>query len=173
MICSCWNPYWQYWNYKSSSPPWACAHPMVLPRICPSTSGICSRKPCDQRRVFREAVRVPLCRAWILVWKGLLGSDRFCSSIQPLGEWTWLYSQSSTLSVVRWHRPVPAVRLLEIQNALRHKNNKVISNTVAKKVTAVSALKNAKPASVTKNLKIHYDNARPRILFSVKKYIKS
>ncbi len=37
----------------------------------------------------------------------------------------------------------------------------------------VSALKNAKPASVTKNLKIHYDNARPRILFSVKKYIKS
>jgi hypothetical protein len=37
----------------------------------------------------------------------------------------------------------------------------------------VFALKNAKPASVTKNLKIHYDNARPNILLSVKKFIKS
>jgi len=37
----------------------------------------------------------------------------------------------------------------------------------------VSTLKNAKPASVTKSFKIHYNNARPHILFSVKNYIKS
>ena len=35
------------------------------------------------------------------------------------------------------------------------------------------SLKNAKPASVTKNFKIHYNNARPHILFSVKNDIKS
>lgn len=43
-----------------------------------------------------------------------------------------------------WSTPTDLAKLtIEIQNALRHKNNKVISATVAKKVTAVSALKNA------------------------------
>ncbi len=37
----------------------------------------------------------------------------------------------------------------------------------------VNALDKQRPTSVTKNIKIHYDNARPHIHFSVKKYIKS
>lgn len=43
-----------------------------------------------------------------------------------------------------WSTPTDLAKLsIEIQNALRNKNNKVISQTVAKKVTAVTALKNA------------------------------
>ncbi|CAH0336181.1 D-aminopeptidase [Flavobacterium sp. CECT 9288] len=43
-----------------------------------------------------------------------------------------------------WSTPTDLAKLaIEIQNALRNKNNKVISNTVAKEVTAVTALKNA------------------------------
>ena len=37
----------------------------------------------------------------------------------------------------------------------------------------VNALNKQRPTSGTKNIKIHYDNARPHIHFSVKKYIKS
>ncbi|MFN7100338.1 MAG: serine hydrolase domain-containing protein [Flavobacterium sp.] len=43
-----------------------------------------------------------------------------------------------------WSTPTDLAKIsIEIQNALRNKNNKVISNTVAKKVTEVTALKNA------------------------------
>lgn len=43
-----------------------------------------------------------------------------------------------------WSTPTDLAKLaIEMQNALRNKNNKVISNNVAKKVTAVTALKNA------------------------------
>lgn len=43
-----------------------------------------------------------------------------------------------------WSTPTDLAKLtIEIQNALRNKNNKVISNTVAKKVTEVTSLKNA------------------------------
>ncbi|QIL42614.1 beta-lactamase family protein [Pedobacter sp. HDW13] len=43
-----------------------------------------------------------------------------------------------------WSTPTDLAKLtIEIQNALRNKNNKVISHRIAKKVTAVSALKNA------------------------------
>ncbi|SFN05829.1 CubicO group peptidase, beta-lactamase class C family [Chryseobacterium oleae] len=43
-----------------------------------------------------------------------------------------------------WSTPTDLAKLsIEIQNALRNKNNKVISHAVAKKVTAVSALKDA------------------------------
>jgi len=43
-----------------------------------------------------------------------------------------------------WSTPTDLAKLsIEIQNALRNKNNKVISHRVAKKVTAVTALKNA------------------------------
>ena len=37
----------------------------------------------------------------------------------------------------------------------------------------LNALNKQRPTSDTKNKKIHYDNARPHIHFSVKKYIKS
>ncbi|HCA05751.1 serine hydrolase domain-containing protein [Chryseobacterium sp.] len=43
-----------------------------------------------------------------------------------------------------WSTPTDLAKLsIEIQNALRNKNNKVISHAVAKKVTAVTALKDA------------------------------
>jgi len=43
-----------------------------------------------------------------------------------------------------WSTPTDLVKIaIEMQNALRNKNNKVISHNVAKKVTAVTALKNA------------------------------
>lgn len=43
-----------------------------------------------------------------------------------------------------WSTPTDLAQLsIEMQNALRNKNNKVISHQIAKKVTAVSALKNA------------------------------
>lgn len=43
-----------------------------------------------------------------------------------------------------WSTPTDlAIITIEVQNALRNKNNKVISNAVAKKVTEVTALKNA------------------------------
>jgi CubicO group peptidase (beta-lactamase class C family) len=43
-----------------------------------------------------------------------------------------------------WSTPTDLAKLsIEIQNALRNKNNKVISHSIAEKVTAVSALKNA------------------------------
>ncbi|WP_165929431.1 beta-lactamase family protein [Flavobacterium rhamnosiphilum] len=43
-----------------------------------------------------------------------------------------------------WSTPTDLAKLsIEIQNALRNKNNKVISHSVAKKVTEVTALKNA------------------------------
>jgi CubicO group peptidase (beta-lactamase class C family) len=43
-----------------------------------------------------------------------------------------------------WSTPTDLAKIsIEIQNALRNKNNKVISHDVAKKVTAVTALKNA------------------------------
>ncbi|WP_316840432.1 serine hydrolase domain-containing protein [Pedobacter gandavensis] len=43
-----------------------------------------------------------------------------------------------------WSTPTDLAKLaMEIQNALRNKNNKVISHQVAKKITEVSALKNA------------------------------
>ncbi|MGU3376552.1 serine hydrolase domain-containing protein [Chryseobacterium sp. M5A1_1a] len=43
-----------------------------------------------------------------------------------------------------WSTPTDLAKLsIEIQNALRNKNNKVISHQVAKKVTGVTALKNA------------------------------
>lgn len=43
-----------------------------------------------------------------------------------------------------WSTPTDLAKIaIEMQNALRNKNNKVISNNVAKKVTAVTALKNA------------------------------
>jgi CubicO group peptidase (beta-lactamase class C family) len=43
-----------------------------------------------------------------------------------------------------WSTPTDLAKLaIEMQNALRNKNNKVISHDVAKKVTAVTALKNA------------------------------
>ena len=43
-----------------------------------------------------------------------------------------------------WSTPTDLAKLfIEIQNALRNKNNKVISRSVAKKVTEVTALKNA------------------------------
>jgi CubicO group peptidase (beta-lactamase class C family) len=43
-----------------------------------------------------------------------------------------------------WSTPTDLAKLaIEMQNALRNKNNKVISNTLAKKVTAVTALQNA------------------------------
>lgn len=43
-----------------------------------------------------------------------------------------------------WSTPTDLAKFsIEIQNALRNKNNKVISHNVAKKVTAVTALKNA------------------------------
>lgn len=43
-----------------------------------------------------------------------------------------------------WSTPTDLAKLsIEIQNALRNKNNKVISNRVAKRVTEVTALKNA------------------------------
>ncbi|PIF44656.1 CubicO group peptidase (beta-lactamase class C family) [Chryseobacterium sp. 52] len=43
-----------------------------------------------------------------------------------------------------WSTPADLAKLsIEIQNALRNKNNKVISNRIAKKVTEVTALKNA------------------------------
>lgn len=43
-----------------------------------------------------------------------------------------------------WSTPADLAKLsIEIQNALRNKNNKVISHRVAKEVTAVTALKNA------------------------------
>jgi CubicO group peptidase (beta-lactamase class C family) len=43
-----------------------------------------------------------------------------------------------------WSTPTDLAKLaIEIQNALRNKNNKVISHNVAKKVTEVTALKNA------------------------------
>lgn len=43
-----------------------------------------------------------------------------------------------------WSTPTDLAKLsIEIQNALRNKNNKLISNRVAKKVTAVTTLKNA------------------------------
>ena len=43
-----------------------------------------------------------------------------------------------------WSTPTDLAKIsIEIQNALRNKNNKVISHSVAKKVTAVTALKNA------------------------------
>ncbi|SNR70977.1 serine hydrolase [Flavobacterium sp. ov086] len=43
-----------------------------------------------------------------------------------------------------WSTPTDLAKLaIEMQNALRNKNNKVISNNVAKKVTEVSALKDA------------------------------
>ena len=43
-----------------------------------------------------------------------------------------------------WSTPSDLAKIsIEIQNALRNKNNKVISHTVAKKVTEVTALKNA------------------------------
>ncbi|NIF04778.1 beta-lactamase family protein [Chryseobacterium sp. Tr-659] len=43
-----------------------------------------------------------------------------------------------------WSTPTDLAQLsIEIQNALRNKNNKVISHQVAKKITEVSALKNA------------------------------
>lgn len=43
-----------------------------------------------------------------------------------------------------WSTPTDLAKIaIEMQNALRNKNNKVISHNVAKKVTAVTALKNA------------------------------
>lgn len=43
-----------------------------------------------------------------------------------------------------WSTPTDLAKLaIEMQNALRNKNNKVISNTLAKKVTAATALQNA------------------------------
>ena len=43
-----------------------------------------------------------------------------------------------------WSTPTDLAKLsIEIQNALRNKNNKVISHSIAKKVTEVTALKNA------------------------------
>ena len=43
-----------------------------------------------------------------------------------------------------WSTPTDLAKLaIELQNALRNKNNKVISNSVAKKITEVTALKNA------------------------------
>ncbi|WDF63013.1 serine hydrolase domain-containing protein [Flavobacterium sp. KACC 22763] len=43
-----------------------------------------------------------------------------------------------------WSTPTDLAKIaIEMQNALRNKNNKVISNTVAKKVTQVTALKDA------------------------------
>ncbi|KQB99834.1 serine hydrolase [Pedobacter sp. Hv1] len=43
-----------------------------------------------------------------------------------------------------WSTPTDLAKIaIEIQNALRNKNNKVISHDIAKKITAVSALKNA------------------------------
>lgn len=43
-----------------------------------------------------------------------------------------------------WSTPTDlAILAIEIQNALRNKNNKVISHSIAEKVTAVTALKNA------------------------------
>jgi CubicO group peptidase (beta-lactamase class C family) len=43
-----------------------------------------------------------------------------------------------------WSTPADLAKLsIEIQNALRNKNNKVVSHSIAKKVTAVTALKNA------------------------------
>lgn len=43
-----------------------------------------------------------------------------------------------------WSTPTDLAKLaIEIQNALRNKNNKVISHNIAKKITAVSTLKNA------------------------------
>jgi hypothetical protein len=43
-----------------------------------------------------------------------------------------------------WSTPTDLAKIsIEVQNALRNKNNKVISHRVAKKVTEVTALKNA------------------------------
>ncbi|MBB2147467.1 serine hydrolase domain-containing protein [Pedobacter gandavensis] len=59
-----------------------------------------------------------------------------------------------------WSTPTDLAKLsIEIQNALRNKNNKVISHAIAKKVTEVTALKNAVGGwSYGWQRSVHYNN---------------